>query len=405
MSSESIVIVGGGHASAQLCASLVELGHGPNVHLICEEDVLPYQRPPLSKAFFKKSDEVIQTIRAQAWFDQHGIQVHLANPATSLDVANKEVKLRSGQTLVYDKLVLATGTRARTLASIAQGIENVHYLRTALHAQQLRDQLSQLSTFTLIGGGFIGLELAATFNALGKKVTVLEVAPRLLARSISPHLSQHVLQTHLSAGVDIRMQVHIKGFEFEGNRLSQIELEHEHLDTECVLLGIGAEAEESLAASAGLQCAQGVVVDEYLRTSDPSIWAIGDCTRFPYHANGESLRLESIQNANDQARTVALNLCGQQTPYQATPWFWSEQGAMRLQMVGLFEPGLTQVIRAGANAQSFSLFHYKSEVLHCVETVNSPMEHMMAKKMFEQKVSPPPAQVSDTHVPLKTWIA
>ena len=405
MLSESIVIVGGGHAAAQLCASLVELGQGANIHLVCEEDVLPYQRPPLSKAFFKKADESIQMIKAQAWFDQHGIQVHLANPATHLNPVKKELQLRSGLTLPYGKLVLATGTRARTLPAIPQGTENVHFLRTAKDAQALRDQFSHLSSFTLIGGGFIGLELAATFNALGKKVTVLEVAPRLLARSISPHLSEHVLQTHLSAGVDIRMQSNIKGFEFEGHRLTRIELETGHLDTECVLVGIGAVAEEALALQAGLTCSQGVVVDESLRTSDPHIWAIGDCTRFPYHANGESLRLESIQNANDQARIVAQNLCGQASKYQPTPWFWSEQGAMRLQMVGLFESELTQVMRPGANAQSFSLFHYKHDTLQCVETVNSPMDHMMAKKMFEQKVSPPPTQVSDPNVPLKSLVA
>ena len=405
MQSETIVIVGGGHAAAQLCASLVELGQGPNVHLVCEEDVLPYQRPPLSKAYFKNPEESIQTIKAQTWFDQHGIQVHLANPAKHLDVAKKEIHLSSGLVLQYDKLVLATGTRARTLPSIAKGTENVHFLRTAKDAQALRERFSHLSSFTLIGGGFIGLELAATFNALGKKVTVLEVAPRLLARSISPELSQHVLQTHLSAGVDIRMQANIKGFEFEGHRLTRIELETGHIDTECVLLGIGAVAEETLALEAGLKCSQGVVVDQHLRTSDPCVWAIGDCTRFPYHANGESLRLESIQNANDQARIAAQNLCGQATKYQPTPWFWSEQGAMRLQMVGLFEPELTQVKRPGANAQSFSLFHYKQDVLQCVETVNSPMDHMMAKKMFEQKISPSQAQVSDPNVPLKSLVA
>jgi 3-phenylpropionate/trans-cinnamate dioxygenase ferredoxin reductase subunit len=322
-----------------------------------------------------------------------------------LDAGQKVLELQSGLKLPYDKLVLATGTRARTLPSIPKGIENVHFLRTAKDALALRSEFSHLSEFTLIGGGFIGLELAATFNALGKKVTVLEVAPRLLARSISPHLSSHVLQTHLNAGVDIRLEAQIKGFEFEGNRLKRIELEGEHIETECVLLGIGAVAEETLALQAGLKCAQGVVVDEHLRTSDPNIWAIGDCTRFTYHASGESLRLESIQNANDQARVAAMNLCGQAAQYQPTPWFWSEQGGMRLQMVGLYEPELTQVVRAGANPQSFSLFHYKAQTLQCVESVNSPMDHMMAKKMFEQKVSPSAHEVGDVSVALKSLVS
>jgi 3-phenylpropionate/trans-cinnamate dioxygenase ferredoxin reductase component len=413
MTSNSIVIVGGGHSGAQLCASLAELGHAAHIHLVCEEPVLPYQRPPLSKAFFKKSDEPVQSIRAQSWYEQHGIQVHLGNPVRSIDTQHQLITLASGESLPYAKLVLATGTRARQLPSLPSNLDNVFTLRTAQDANHLRQALNQVGRVTFVGGGFIGLELAATLQSLGKQVTVIESQARLLSRAVSEQLSGHVLQIHQQAGLDIRLNSQIKGFAFESHRVTHIELADETLEVECVLLGIGAEPEDHLARQMGLRCEQGILVDSQMRTSHPDIWAIGDCTRFPWTAEMPTLRLESVQNANDQARIAAQSILGQEVHYRPVPWFWSEQGSMRLQMVGLMPAHAHSVRRTlppgpqatGGENQGFSWFHYADSRLQCVETVNAPMEHMMARKLLEQGLSPAPEQVADSSVALKNLLS
>jgi 3-phenylpropionate/trans-cinnamate dioxygenase ferredoxin reductase subunit len=415
MSSNSIVIVGGGHAGAQLCASLAELCQGSRIHLVCEEPVLPYQRPPLSKAFFKKADEAVQSIRAATWYEQQGIEVHLGDPVKSIDPQKQTVHLSSGKSLAYGQLVLATGTRARQLPSLPTNLDNVYTLRTAHDATQLRTSLESVERVTFIGGGFIGLELAATLQSLGKQVTVLESQTRLLSRAVSPQLSAHVLGIHQAAGLDVRLDSQIKGFAFESHRVTHIELASETLAVECVLLGIGAEPEDALARQIGLRCDHGILVDAQMKTSNPHIWAVGDCSRFPWTPELPSLRLESVQNANDQARTAAQSLMGQTVSYQPMPWFWSEQGSMRLQMVGLMPAqAQTQTVHrpfspptqtSVSDVAAFSLFHYLGERLLCVESVNAPMEHMMARKILEQGLSPSPAAVADTASPLKNLLA
>jgi len=309
-------------------------------------------------------------------------------------------------------LVLATGTRARQLPSLPTNLDNVYTLRTAHDATQLRSALQGVQRVTFIGGGFIGLELAATLQSLGKQVTVLESQGRLLSRAVSEELSSHVLDVHQKAGVDIRLNSQIKGFAFESHRVTHIELADETLDVECVLLGIGAEPEDALARQIGLACEQGIVVDSQMKTSNPCIWAIGDCTRFPWIQEMPTLRLESVQNANDQARVAAQSITGHEARYQPVPWFWSEQGGMRLQMVGLMpakphsvrRPLPPPVQATGNPSMGFSLFHYQGEQLHCVETVNAPMEHMMARKIMEQGLSPTPAMVADAATPLKSLL-
>jgi 3-phenylpropionate/trans-cinnamate dioxygenase ferredoxin reductase component len=401
MGSDSIVVIGGGHAGAQLCASLAELGQGHRVHLVCEETSLPYQRPPLSKAFFKKDDEPVQLIRAQTWFEQQGIHVHLADAVLGIDLPNQVVHLASGQRVAFSKLVLATGTRPRRLPDLGPELDNVHVLRTADDAQRLRALLASTQRFTFIGGGFIGLELAATLNALGKEVTVLEVSARLLARSISLELSDHVFKTHVAAGMDIRLQSVISGYKTNAHRLTHLALQDQELAVERVLLGIGAQAEITLAQSIGLACEGAIVVDDQMRTSLPNIWAVGDCTVFPYGPVGQGLRLESIQNANDQAKVAAKSIMDQPASYKPTPWFWSEQGSLRLQMVGLLPSSPKTVKRPGANEQSFSLFHYDQNGLACVESVNAVMDHMMAKKFFELGIHPSPQDVANPAIALK----
>lgn len=400
----SIVIVGGGHAAAQLCAGLTAAGLGASVHLVCEEDRLPYQRPPLSKAFLKNPDEAVQPHRGEAWYLDAGITVHLGDAAAAVDRARRVVTLRSGIELGYTRLVFATGARARHLPHLPEGLANVAVLRSAADAQRLRGQLADAAHVTVLGGGFIGLEIAATALALGKTVTVLEAAPRLLMRSVSPEVANHVLETHRAAGMDLRLGVAVGGFELDDNRLAALHVNGQREPVELLVLGVGAVAEHRLASEAGLECDNGIVVDAFMRTSDPAILAVGDCAHFPEHGTGRRLRLESVQNANDHARTAVATLLGREEPYGALPWFWSEQGSLRLQMAGLMPADGMRYRRPGANEGTFSILHYVGEQLVCVESVNAPLDHMASRKLLETHKSPPPVLASDPGVPLKAHL-
>lgn len=397
-----IVIIGGGHAAAQLCGALATAGQGSRVHLVCEEPVLPYHRPPLSKNFLKTADEPLQWHRAEAWFAEQGITLHPGDPAQALDCAARRVTLASGRVLSYAWLVLATGTRARRLPHLPDGLANVHVLRTGADAQRLRAAWAGMQRLTVLGGGFIGLEVAATARARGKEVQVLESAPRLMMRSVSPELSAHVEAVHRASGIDVRTGVPVGGFTVEGNRLTALEAGGERLPIDTLLLGIGAVPEHTLASAAGLACDNGIVVDEHMRTSDPAVLAIGDCTSFPEPSTGRRLRLESVQNANDQAKAAAATLLGSPQPYRALPWFWSEQGPMRLQMAGLMPAQGERYRRPGATPASFSILHYAAGRLACVESVNAPLDHLAARKLLESGQSPEPLAAIDPAVPLKT---
>jgi 3-phenylpropionate/trans-cinnamate dioxygenase ferredoxin reductase subunit len=400
----AIVIVGGGHAAAQLCAGLKSAGHAGPLHLVCEEAELPYHRPPLSKAYLKNPDEALQAHRAEAWYASSGITVHLGDRAVAIDRPRRIVRLASGRELGYGQLVLATGSRGRHLPHLPPSLANVVVLRNAADAQRLRGLLDAAAHLTVLGGGFIGLEIAATARARGKQVTVLEAAPRLLMRSVSPELAEHVLAVHRASGIDLRLGVAAGGFEVAQERLAALTVDGQREPVDLLVLGVGAVPEHTLASDAGLECDNGIVVDDHLRTSDPSILAIGDCASFPEHLSGRRLRLESVQNANDQARTAVATLTGASAPYCALPWFWSEQGALRLQMAGLMPADGHRHRRPGASAASFSLLHYAGPRLVCVESVNAPADHLAARKLLEAGISPEPALACDPATPLKAHL-
>ncbi|HNW62067.1 MAG TPA: FAD-dependent oxidoreductase [Piscinibacter sp.] len=399
-----IVIVGGGHAGAQLCNALAGAGLGARVHLVCDEAELPYQRPPLSKAFLKDAQQAVQLHRAEPWFAEAGITLHRGDAAVAIDRAAHTVRLRSGAVLPYAQLVLATGAVARTLPALPATLANVAALRSAADALRLRGLLGAAQQVTVLGGGFIGLEIAATARALGKQVTVLESAPRLLSRSVSPELAEHVLDTHRASGIDLRLGVKVGDFAIVGDRLASLNVDGQPQAVELLVMGIGAAPRMQLAQEAGLACDNGIVVDEALRTSDPAILALGDCASFPEHGSGRRLRLESVQNANDQARTALATLTGQHEPYRAPPWFWSEQGSLRLQMAGLMPADGVRHRRPGATPASFSILHYVGDRLACVESVNAPLDHMAARKLLETGKSPAPAVACDPAVALKSLI-
>ncbi len=403
MKSDAIVIVGAGHAALALCAALVEAGQGHRVQLVGDEPELAYQRPPLSKSFLKNAEEATQVLRDAAWFADAGIELILGDAAIAIDRPSCTLHLRSGRALPYGQLVLATGTRARTLPDWPHAA-NVHLLRSAQDARRLREALSRCASVTVLGGGFIGLEVAATCAALGKPVSVLEAGPRLMGRAVSAALSAQVLERHRAAGIHIELQAQVGEPVFEAGRLRVLATSAGAREVDLLLLAIGALPNTEIAQAAGLACDNGICVDAGMRTGDPQILAVGDCVRFPWGAS--ALRLESIQNAQDQARVAAASLLGGAPSYQPVPWFWSEQGGLRLQMVGLLEDGpLETVRREGAQPGSFSLFHYQQGRLRCVEALNAPADYMMARKLLEAGLSPPAAVVADAAQPLRALLA
>jgi 3-phenylpropionate/trans-cinnamate dioxygenase ferredoxin reductase component len=402
METNTIVIVGGGHAGVQLCNALAAAGQGSRVQLVCAEAELPYQRPPLSKSYLKNAEEAVQSHRAEAWFAEAGITVIRGDAAVAIDRAGKRLRLASGRELPYAHLVLATGARARTLPGLPTNLGNVATLRNAADAAVLRPKLAAAPSLTVLGGGFIGLEIAATARALGKPVTVIEGLPRLLARALSPEMAEHVLQSHRAAGIDVRLGARVGEFEIDGERLAALHVDGVRTPVDLLVLGIGATPDTALAESAGLAVDNGITVDANLRTSDPAILAIGDCANYPHHGSDRRLRLESVQNATDQARTAAATLLGRDEPYKALPWFWSDQGTLRLQMAGLMPADGTRHRRPGPNDAGFSILHYAGDRLVCIETVNAPMDHMMGRKLLEAGKHPAPDVACDPAVPLKS---
>jgi len=397
-----ILIVGAGHASAQLCASLREQGHEGPITLVGEEPHLPYHRPPLSKTFVKDPEAELTPIRAAAWYASQGVATRLGERVVAIHRDDREIELASGERIGYDVLVLATGARAKRLPGL-DGMANVLLLRDAADASALREAIRGVERVTVVGGGFIGLEFAASARILGRAVRVIEMAPRLLARAVSPTLSEYILQLHRAAGIDIALDARIEEIRSRDGRVTELVVNGRPEPVELLVIGIGAEPNIDLAVCAGLACDNGIVVDEHMRTEDPAILAIGDCTSFP--RDGARMRLESVQNANDQARTAAATAMGREEPYGASPWFWTEQGTMRLQIAGLVPPDSAGVKRPGKSPDHFSVLHFADDGrLVAVESVNSPGDHMMARKLVSADARPDLARIADPAVPLKEFL-
>lgn len=397
-----ILIVGAGHASAQFCASLREQGHEGPITLVGEEPHLPYHRPPLSKTFVKDPEAELTPIRAAAWYASQGVATRLGERVVDIHRQAREIELATGERIGYDVLVLATGARAKRLPGL-DGMSNVLLLRAAADASALREAISGIKRITVVGGGFIGLEFAASARILGRAVRVIEMAPRLLARAVSPTLSEYILQLHRAAGIDIALDARIEEIRSRDGRVTELVVNGRPEPVELLVIGIGAEPNIDLAVRAGLACDNGIVVDEHMRTEDPAILAIGDCTSFP--RDGARMRLESVQNANDQARTAAATAMGREEPYGASPWFWTEQGTMRLQIAGLVPPDSAGVKRPGKSPDHFSVLHFADDGrLVAVESVNSPGDHMMARKLVSADARPDLARIADPAVPLKEFL-
>jgi 3-phenylpropionate/trans-cinnamate dioxygenase ferredoxin reductase subunit len=400
---ETVVIAGAGHAAGQTVVSLRQGGFSGTLIVVGEEDYPPYQRPPLSKKFLAGELELHRLfLRHERFYTEHQVDLRLSTRVASIDRAGKSVTLSDASHLHYDRLVLATGSHVRTIDLPGHDLPGVHYLRTIDDVRAIQDRVVPGARLVVMGAGYIGLEVAAVAVTRGLKVTVLEVADRVMSRVTAPVVSEFFEKIHREAGVDIRCSVGIGG-SFKGNGAIEavVSAAGDELETDLVVVGVGILPTVDLAEAAGLECNNGIVVDEFCRTSDPHILAVGDCTNHPNSLLGHRLRLESVHNAQEQAKTVAAMLCGQPKPYAQVPWFWSDQFDVKLQMVGIAEGFNTLVLRGDMDRRSFAVFYLDGDRLIAVHAVNCPREFMLSKKLIAEAARMDPEILADTSIPFK----
>jgi 3-phenylpropionate/trans-cinnamate dioxygenase ferredoxin reductase subunit len=396
VSEKRIVIVGGGHGGSQAAASLREKGYDGAVTLVSSEVDLPYQRPPLSKAYLKGLDHDLLPLRPESFYTKNSIDLRLSTTATGLDLRENRVSLSDGTNLSFDGLVLAPGARPRVPPIEGIDLDGVFYLRDAADARKLRGRLHDASNVVVVGGGFIGLEIAATARLLGKTVTVLEMAERLMGRVVAPEISAHFLDLHRGWGSDARLKTAIGRILGEGGRVVAVETsDGSRIDAEIAVIGIGVVPNVELARDAGLTIENGILVDDFMLTDAPNVVSIGDCVSFHHWELDRRVRLESVQNAVDQARTAAATLLGSREAYRAVPWFWSDQGDVKLQMVGLPFKATRSVLRGKADDGAFSVFHYDEDRLVAIDSVNRAGDHMVGRKLLSAGVGLAPEQAAD----------
>ena len=399
------VIVGAGHAGVQAAASLRQAGYQEPIRLVSDEDCAPYHRPPLSKAMLagEKRPEQI-ALRGPDYFDRNGIELMPGVRARALDPASKTVRLADGS-LAYDKAVIATGAGARMLDGFEY--DNVFLLRNMRDALSLQNALTPGAKLVVVGGGFIGLEVAATARKLGISVDVVEMQDRLLTRAIPAALSDYICQRHRAEGVRIHLGARIDRVVAEGGRIASVALSNgASLAADLVLIGVGNAPEIRLAAEAGAGTAMGgILVDGAMRTTLPDVYAIGDCTAFDLPVTGSRVRLESVQNAVDQGRAVAGQITGQGGSYDPVPWFWSDQFDMKLQMAGLSLPGTGFTLRGAMESGSFSLVETLGDRLVAVYSVNAVADHMASRRLIGEPGRFDRSAASDPDTPLKACLA
>jgi 3-phenylpropionate/trans-cinnamate dioxygenase ferredoxin reductase subunit len=378
---ESVVVVGAGQAAAQLAASLRQGGFGGPISILGEEPYLPYQRPPLSKKFLaepRSPDSLL--LRPAAFWDGQKVDLHLGVPVSKVDLDQHCAWLSDGRDFHYDALVFATGTSARVLRFPGTDNDGVYSLRKIDDVLRLRPALDTARRVVIVGGGYIGLEVAAVAVALGRQVTVLEAEERVLKRVAGTHVSAFFDRFHREQGVELRLGARLATIEGTGRVTAVRTASGELLPADLVLVAAGARANDDVAAFAGLTCSDGILVDETARTSHPDVYAIGDCTRFPSGRYRRRIRLECVQNAIDQAKVAAASILGTPQAYDPVPWFWSDQYDLKLQIAGLSDGHDDSVVLGEPAASRFSVDYRCEGRLVAVDAVNDARAHMLARK-------------------------
>ncbi|UWU86577.1 FAD-dependent oxidoreductase [Bradyrhizobium yuanmingense] len=401
-----LVIIGASYAGVQAALTARDAGYSQPITIVCDEEWLPYQRPPLSKEFLLgRISEQNLILRDETFFEGKQINLVLGQRATLLDLHARQVTLAGGNALKFEKLLFATGSRARRIAVEGADLDGIFYLRSVTDAIDLKAGLANAAEIVIIGGGFIGLEVAASAAKLGKKVTVVEASSRLLERAVSPVLSTFLLDTHLRAGVDVMLDETVASFKGNGRKVSAVVLGNGAVvHADLVLVGIGGVANDEIARSAGLRCTNGIVVDAHGQCETSDIFAAGDCANHFNRFCESWVRLESVQNAQDQAKAAGLAIAGARAPYENVPRFWSDQYDVKLQIVGLAGRYDRQAVRGSVDDGRFSVFYYRQGRLVAVDSVNRPGEQMAARRLIAAGISPAPEQAADPSFDLKSLV-
>jgi len=402
---QALVIVGASYAGIQFAASARELGFQENIVIVGDERHAPYQRPPLSKGLLAGKTTVDKlNLRGPDFFEQNRIDLRLGRRASSFDPAAQTVTLEGGETLDYGWLVLATGARCRPLALPGRELAGVFDLRTLDDALAVAAAADRCRRAVIIGGGFIGLEVASALRTRGAEVTLIEAQPHLLTRTFPPAMSAFIENAHRSRGIDLRTGHGVRALHGTDGRVGAVELnDGSRIECDLVVLGIGVLPNSEMARAAGLEVRNGIVTDLCGRTSAPQVLAVGDVADV-IQADGSRVRLESIQAANDGARSAAALLVGRETPNTALPWFWSDQFDLKIQMAGLHAPDDTVVMRGDMASEKFSVFYLRGDTLVATHAVNKAAEHMLARRLITARAKPTAGQLADESFDLKTLL-
>ena len=398
---KSIIVVGGGQAGAQAALTLRQVGFDGPVKILGAEPYIPYERPPLSKKFLAGDIDIEHLyMRPAAFYTDKNIEVCPNVRVRKINRSAKSVHLDDGRTLEYSKLILATGARPRKLECPGADLPGIHDLRTINDVNGFRDTLGRDLNLVIVGGGFIGLEVAAVAIKLGCRVTVLETQSLVLNRVTAPEVSEFFADIHRAEGVEIFTSTNVTAFAGD-KRVERVICGERSFDADMVIVGIGILPNIEIAASAGLDVENGIVVDELAQTSDPDIYAAGDCTYHPNPLLGGRLRLESVHNALAQGKAAALSAAGKPNPYTEVPWFWSDQFDLKLQMTGISKPGDQVIIRGETAEKRFSACFLRDDVFVACHAVNLAKDFLHSKKLISNRVRPDPRRLGESSIPLK----
>ena len=384
---EELVVIGGGQAAIQCVASLRKEGYSGSITLVGEENHLPYQRPPLSKGFLSGATESDRLyLKKIEFFQENSIQLNLGVTADRIDRDNCIVHLSDDKSIGYDKLVLATGSRVRKLKFPGSDLEGINYLRGIEDAESLKDGLLKSKNLVIVGAGYIGLEVAAVATEFDTKITVIEMADRVMNRTVDPIISDYYQELHSKNGVDFILNESLEKVDGDKAVEQVICSGGSSIQADILVIGAGVIPNIELAEESELNCDNGISVNEYGQTEDSKIFACGDCTNHPNEKLNRRLRLESVHNAMEQSKTVATSVMGNRTAYNQIPWFWSDQYDHKLQIVGLSGDHDEVLIRGNQEESKFMLFYLKGEELIAVDAVNNPKEFLICRKLVENKV-------------------
>jgi 3-phenylpropionate/trans-cinnamate dioxygenase ferredoxin reductase subunit len=398
----AMVIVGAGQGAGQAAASFRQDGYEGEIIILGDEAFPPYQRPPLSKQYLSGEMPLERVfVRPAKFYTERNIDLRTNTRVESIDTTAKTVTTAKGETIPYEKLMLATGSRPRKLSIPGSDLPGIFYMRTIADVDAIAAAMKTAKKVVIVGGGYIGLEVASVAVTNGLDVTVLEMEQRILQRVTTPYMSEYYHQLHTSRGLKILTSTAVSGFSGT-DRVEQVLCGDTAIAADLVIVGIGIIANTEVASAAGIACDNGITVDDHCRTSVPDVYAIGDCTNHPNPILGRRLRLESVPNALEQARVAVANMIGKEKLYAAVPWFWSDQYELKLQMVGFSSDGDTQVVRGDVANNTFAVFYLKDGAVVAVDAVNSPREFMVCKQLYGKQVDA--AKLADPATDLKSLI-